>query len=69
MGLVDLLIIAVVAAALILCVRSIRRGDGSCSSCAQGPTCAVRASGRGRCPVADDMVAKADAALGRRPKA
>ncbi|MBP3884476.1 MAG: FeoB-associated Cys-rich membrane protein [Olsenella sp.] len=64
MGLVDIVIIAAVAAALAFCVRRLARGGaGGCGDCASSSSCSARATGEGTCRVAKDMVARADAAL------
>ncbi|MST60340.1 hypothetical protein [Parafannyhessea umbonata] len=60
----DFIIVAAIAVAFALCVRSLRKGSGGCSGCAQEGTCAAHATGKGKCPVAQDMVAKANEALG-----
>lgn len=60
----DFIIVAAVAIAFALCVRSLRKGSGECSGCAQEATCAAHATGAGKCHVAQDMVAKASEALG-----
>ncbi len=60
----DFIIVAAIAVAFALCVRSLRKGSGGCSGCAQEGTCAAHATGKGECPVAQDMVAKANEALG-----
>lgn len=60
----NILIVAAVGVAFALCIRSLARGGGECSNCSSASTCAVHATGKGKCPVAEDMVRKADAALG-----
>lgn len=60
----DFIIVAAIAVAFALCVRSLRKGSGGCSGCAQEGTCAAHATGKGKCPVAQDMVAKTNEALG-----
>ena len=60
----NVIIVAAVAVAFGLCVRSLVRGGGDgCASCAEEATCPAHAGGAKACPVAEDMVAKADAAL------
>lgn len=67
MGAVDFAIIVAVASAMAFCVRRLARGgSGSCGSCGSRSTCAARTTGEGACRVAQDMVAKADAALSDR---
>ncbi|MGN0076006.1 MAG: FeoB-associated Cys-rich membrane protein [Parafannyhessea sp.] len=61
--LLNVIIVVAIAVAFVLCVRSLAKGGGSCSSCAQEATCPAHAGGAKTCPVAKDMVAKADAAL------
>lgn len=60
----NILIVAAVGVVLVLCIRSLVRGGGECSDCSSASTCAVHATGKGTCPVAENMVRKADAALG-----
>ncbi len=61
MSVVDIILIAAIAAVLILCIRSLRRGGGECSSCSS-ETCSVH-GGTGGCSAAEDMLAHADARL------
>jgi len=60
---INIIIVAAVAAVFILCVRSIMSRDGECADCSSGSTCSARATGKGHCQVAQDMVAKADEAF------
>lgn len=66
--LLNVIIVAAIAVAFGLCVRSLAKGGGSCSSCSEASTCPAHAGGAKTCPVADDMVAKANAALASREK-
>ncbi len=67
MGLVDIVIVVAVAAAVAFCVRRLAKGGaGGCGDCGSRSTCTARATGEGTCKVAQDMVAKADAALAGR---
>lgn len=70
MGLVDIVIVVAVAAAVAFCVRRLAKGGaGGCGDCGSRSTCTARTTGEGTCKVAQDMVAKADAALaGRGPQ-
>lgn len=66
MGPTDFIIIAAIVALLALAVRSIARGGaGGCSDCGSRGTCTARATG-GRCSAADDMLRRAESALGKR---
>lgn len=58
---VDIIVIAVVVAALVLCVRSFFRGGGECSDCAMGADCSVH--GKGGCVVAQTMIDDAERAV------
>ena len=61
----DLLVIAVVAALLVLAVRSIVRSNkGGCSDCGSAGTCSAHATG-GPCPAARDMLRNAEKSLNR----
>jgi hypothetical protein len=64
MGLVDVIILAAVAAALAFCGRSIARGmaGGKCSGCGSAGSCPTARSGKGPCPASSDMVRRAEAA-------
>lgn len=65
MNLFDIVIIVAVALVTALCVRSIVHSkDAGCASCSE-TGCVARYTG-GRCKVADDMVRRADAALGEK---
>ena len=61
--LINVIIVAAVAAVLFLCVRSIVKGDGECSDCASGSTCTARATGKGHCEVSQGMMADVDKAF------
>lgn len=68
MGPVDIGILALVAVAVALCVRHlVRSGKGGCSSCGSREGCSARATG-GPCAAADDMLRRAERALGDRPR-
>lgn len=62
MGIVDIAILAMVFAALALAIRSIAHGGADCSGCASRSTCHARETG-GKCEVAQDMIARANAAF------
>ena len=62
---IDLVILALVIAVVALCVRSLARSGGSCSSCASKDSCAVHLSGSGECPAAKRMLERADEAVDR----
>ncbi|MCI1666201.1 MAG: FeoB-associated Cys-rich membrane protein [Atopobiaceae bacterium] len=66
MSLVDALIIAVVVAATVLCIRrlALSSAKGKCSGCSSESSCSVARSGSGECPAARDMVADAEHAAG-----
>lgn len=67
MGPLDVLIVAVVAVALVLCIRRIvRTGGDECADCTSSGTCSAHLTGEGHCPVAGKMVADVDAALSKR---
>ena len=59
----DVIIIAAVAAGIFFAARSLAHGEGECSTCGSVAGCQARATGKGHCAVAQDMVAKADAAF------
>ena len=63
MSISDIVIIAVVALAVFLCVRSIHRAnkEGECGTCALESSCTVHDTGR--CELSDDIMARADAAV------
>jgi uncharacterized CHY-type Zn-finger protein len=64
MGVSDFVIVAAVAVVFALCVRQLTRPNRSeCSSCASRTMCTSRFTGR--CRAADDMVRRADDALGK----
>lgn len=64
MGVSDFVIIAAVVAVFVLCVRQLTRPNRSeCSSCVSRGMCTSRLTGR--CRAADDMVKRADDALGK----
>ena len=63
MGLADVVIVLAVIALLGLCVRSFVTGGSECSGCASGASCSARATGKGSCSAAQDMLARANAAL------
>lgn len=62
MSLIDLVIIAVVAVATVLCIRSFRRND-DCADCASAGICSAADRAAGHCVQADDMLARVDAAF------
>ena len=59
MSLADVLIVALVVAAVVVCVRSIVRSNraGECADCAVGSSCTVHDSGR--CEISHDIVTRA----------
>lgn len=61
---IDLVILAIVIAAVALCVRSIARSGNACSSCASASTCPAHLSGEGECPAARRMLENAEDAAG-----
>lgn len=64
MGVTDIVIITAVAVAFALCVRSIYISNrNGCSGCDSRSACTSRLTGR--CRAADDMVRRADKALGK----
>ena len=62
---IDLVILAIVVAVMVLCVRSLRRSGGSCSSCASKDSCAVHLAGSGECPAAKRLLERVDDSLGK----
>ncbi|MCH3967085.1 MAG: FeoB-associated Cys-rich membrane protein [Atopobiaceae bacterium] len=58
MGLLDGIILAAVAIAVILCVRHLlrARSDGGCAGCGQAGSCASARTGVGECPCGQRMV-------------
>ncbi len=69
MGIADVVIVLAVIALLGLCVRSFVKGGSECSGCASGASCSARATGKGSCSAAQDMLARANAALGSADRA
>ncbi|OUO34238.1 hypothetical protein [Olsenella sp. An290] len=68
MGPVDIGILALVAVLVALCVRHlVRSGRDGCSSCGSREGCSARAAG-GTCSAAEDMLRRAERALGERPR-
>jgi len=64
MGITDIVIVVAVAVVFALCVRYLYTSNrNGCSSCGSKSTCASRLTGR--CSAADDMVKRADQALGK----
>lgn len=57
MGIIDIVIVAAVLAAIGVCVRSALRGGPGCDGCS------LHCHGRGGCPAADRMIADAELAL------
>ncbi len=69
MSIADVVILAVVVVLCVLAFRSFLRSEkDGCSDCGSASTCSA-AHGQGTCKVADDMVARADAALKARADA
>ena len=61
----DFIIIAAVGAGLFLAIRTLAKGGGSeCATCGSAGSCTSKSTGH--CSVAQDMVARADQALGKR---
>ena len=60
-SLADIVVVAVIVAAVVACVRWLIRSRCGCADCASAGTCASAYTGR--CEVADDMVARAEAAV------
>ena len=60
----DMLIIAAIAAGAFFAFRSVWKGEGECSTCGSAAGCQAHLTGTGHCSVAQDMIKKADAALG-----
>ena len=58
---VDVIVIVVVAALFLLCVRSFFKGGDECSDCAMGADCSVH--GKGGCVVAQTMIDDAERAV------
>ena len=62
MNVMDIVIIAAVAALLALCIRSFLKGGGECADCtAEG--CTAHNRRHGKCAAADDMLHRVDAAF------
>lgn len=67
MGVTDVVVIVAVGVVFALCVRYLHTSNRKgCSSCGSRSTCASRLAGR--CSAADDMVRRADEALGKVPR-
>lgn len=58
---VDVVVIVVVVALFLLCVRSFFKGGDACSDCAMGADCSMR--GEGDCMVAKTMIDDAERAV------
>ena len=58
---VDVIVIVVVAALFLLCVRSFFKGGDACSDCAMDEDCSMR--GEGDCVVAKTMIDDAERAV------
>ena len=65
MGPADVMILLVVLALLVICVRSIAKGmkGGECSDCAMGPECSGHAGGS--CAASENLIANAEAAVNK----
>ena len=60
-SLADIVVVAVIVAVVVACVRRLIRSKGACADCASAGTCPSAYTGH--CEVADDMVARAEAAV------
>ena len=61
---IDVVIVVAVAAVLAQCVRSFVRHKDGCADCASAGSCSASARAQGRCVATEDMLRRADAALG-----
>ena len=63
MSIADVLVVGVIVVLAVLAVRSfLRSEDDGCNECGSASACSVHAQG-GTCKVADDMIARANAAV------
>lgn len=69
MSALDLIIVAAIAVAFVLCIRYLSRHNEDCADCTHADSCSAAARAQGHCVAADDMLRRVNAAFDQKPEA